>query len=70
MTVRKVLKFSDRTPYSSAPGWLDFGQMLNYLAPASITWWLETELYSAECTKYGGTKKLATARAPTSEGAG
>jgi hypothetical protein len=52
VTTRKVLKFSDRTPYSNAAGWLDFGQMLNYLAPAAVTWWLETELYSAECMQY------------------
>jgi hypothetical protein len=52
VTSRKVLKFSDRTPYSNAPGWLDFGQMLNYLAPASVTWWLETELGSADCALY------------------
>jgi hypothetical protein len=52
VTSRKVLKFSDRTPYSNAPGWLDFGEMLNYLAPASVAWWLETELGSADCTRY------------------
>jgi hypothetical protein len=52
LTTRKVLRFSDRTPYSNPPGWLDFGQMLNYLAPAAVTWWLETEVYSAECLEY------------------
>ena len=52
LTTRKVLRFSDRTPYSNAPGWRDFGQMLNYLAPASVTWWLETEMHSAECLGY------------------
>ena len=25
----------------------DFGQMLNYLAPAAVTWWLETDFYSS-----------------------
>jgi hypothetical protein len=49
VTSRKILKFSDRTPYSNPPGWRDFGQMLNYLAPAAVTWWLETELHTAEC---------------------
>jgi hypothetical protein len=51
VTSRKVLKFSDRTPYANS-GWPDFGQMLNYLAPAAVTWWLETELYSADCLRY------------------
>lgn len=48
LTTRKVLRFSDRTPYSNAPGWRDYGQLLNYLAPAAVTWWLETEMYSTE----------------------
>jgi len=48
LTARKILRFSDRTPYSSAPGLLDFGQMLNYLSPAAVTWWLETDMYSAK----------------------
>jgi hypothetical protein len=52
VTTRKVLKFSDRTPYSNEPGWPDFGQMLNYLAPASVTWWLETEMNSARSPAY------------------
>jgi hypothetical protein len=52
VTSRKVLKFSDRTPYANSVGWPDFGQMLNYLAPAAVTWWLETELYSADCLGY------------------
>jgi hypothetical protein len=45
VTRRKVLNFSDRTPYSNGPGWLDFGNMLNYLAPTALTWWVESELY-------------------------
>jgi hypothetical protein len=48
VTTRKVLRFSDRTPYANAAGWLDFGQLLNYLAPAAVTWWLETDFYGAE----------------------
>jgi hypothetical protein len=52
LTTRKVLRFSDRTPYSNAPGWRDFGQLLNYLAPAAVTWWLETEMYSTESEGY------------------
>ena len=46
VTTRKILQFSDRTPYSGATGWFDFGQLLNYLAPATLTWWLESEVYS------------------------
>ncbi|HEU5483424.1 MAG TPA: hypothetical protein VFU98_00845 [Microlunatus sp.] len=46
VTSRKLLRFSDRTPYSGTTGWADFGQMLNYLAPAALSWWVETETYS------------------------
>jgi hypothetical protein len=46
VTSRKLLRFSDRTPYSGANGWTDFGQMLNYLAPAALSWWVDTETYS------------------------
>ena len=48
VTTRKVLRFSDRTPYASAPGLLDFGQLLNYLVPAAVTLWLETDFYGSE----------------------
>jgi hypothetical protein len=51
VTSRKVLRFSDRTPYSGETGWFDFGQMLNYLAPATISWWMETEMYSSGCSE-------------------
>jgi hypothetical protein len=47
VTTRKVLQFSDRAPYSNPPGGLDFGQLLNYLAPAAVTWWLETDFYES-----------------------
>ncbi|HKE78555.1 MAG TPA: hypothetical protein VKB54_04575 [Solirubrobacteraceae bacterium] len=47
VTTRKILQFSDRTPYSNATGWLDYGQLLNFLTPAAVTWWLETDFYSA-----------------------
>lgn len=46
VTSRKLLRFSDRTPYAGSNGWSDFGQMLNYLAPAALSWWVETETYS------------------------
>ena len=48
VTTRKVLQFSDRAPYSNPTGGMDFGQLLNYLAPAAVTWWLETDFYSSE----------------------
>ena len=54
VTTRKVLRFSDRTPYANAPGWLDFGQMLNYLVPAAVTLWLETDFYGAESLNNSG----------------
>ena len=46
ITSRKLLRFSDRTPYTGASGWADFGEMLNYLAPTALSWWVETETYS------------------------
>ena len=47
MTTRKVLQFSDRAPYSNPTGGMDFGQLLNYLVPAAVTWWLETDFYES-----------------------
>lgn len=46
ITSRKLLRFSDRTPYTGATGLADFGEMLNYLAPTALSWWVETETYS------------------------
>jgi len=46
VTMRKELQFSDRTPYENGAGWQDFGQLANYLAPATLTWWLECDTYS------------------------
>jgi hypothetical protein len=48
VTRRKTVKFSDRTPYANGRGWLDVGQMLNYLAPAGLTYWLENDIASLE----------------------
>jgi hypothetical protein len=50
VTRRKTVKFSDRTPYANGRGWLDVGQMLNYLAPAALTYWLENDIASLEFT--------------------
>lgn len=49
VTVRKTLRFSDRTPYAGGSGSDDFGQLLNYLTPAMLSWWIESEMYSAAC---------------------
>lgn len=48
VTWRKILRFSDRTPGSdeASSGSFDAGQMLNYLAPTAVSWWVETETYS------------------------
>lgn len=62
ITSRKLLKFSDRTPYSGGTGLTDFGQMLNYLAPAALSWWVETETYSL-----GQRAAASQLSAPTSE---
>lgn len=58
LTTRKVLKFSDRTPDVHGPGWFDFGEMLNYLAPAALSWWLESELYSAADSIYSDAERI------------
>jgi hypothetical protein len=46
LTSHKTLLFSDRTPNAGGPGWTDFGQLSNYLAPAALSWWLESEMLS------------------------
>lgn len=51
VTSRKTLRFSDRTPNSGGGGWNDHGQMLNYLAPAALSSWIESEMYSARCPR-------------------
>jgi hypothetical protein len=53
MTSRKTVKFTDRTPRSNRAGWADTGQLLNYLAPAALTWWIESEAFSMGSTRYG-----------------
>jgi hypothetical protein len=68
VTSRKILKFSDRTPYSNPPGWRDFGQLLNYLAPAAVTWWLETELHTAECMGRDDASKALPTRVKSRKG--
>jgi hypothetical protein len=47
LTVRKILRFADRTPLSWGDTPLQFGQSLNYLAPAALSWWLQSDVYSA-----------------------
>ncbi|MEA2195308.1 MAG: hypothetical protein QOG42_1742 [Solirubrobacteraceae bacterium] len=49
LTVRKTIRFSDRTPYAGGTGLNDFGELINYLTPAMLSWWIESELYSATC---------------------
>jgi len=49
VTVRKTLRFSDRTPSTGGTGWHDLGQVLNFLAPAAMCWWLENEMYNQDC---------------------
>ena len=48
VTIRKVLRFADRTPSSWGDTPLQFGESLNYLAPAALSWWLQSDLYAAE----------------------
>jgi hypothetical protein len=68
LTVRKTLRFSDRTPYSGGPGWNDFGQLLNYLAPAMLSWWIESEMYSSTCKDILDQAKARAAMEPNPNG--
>jgi hypothetical protein len=52
VTSRKRLRFSDRTPYQHGQGWRDVGQTLNFLAPAALAWWMESETYSLSAEPY------------------
>jgi hypothetical protein len=47
VTIRKVVRFADRTPASWGDTPLQFGQSLNYLAPAALNWWLQSQMYLA-----------------------
>jgi hypothetical protein len=45
VTIQKVLLWSDREPYATGAG-SGIGNALNYLAPATVSWWQESEMYS------------------------
>ena len=47
VTSRKWIGFSDRTPYSGGDTWFDIGKTLSYLAPATLSWWIESEMYAS-----------------------
>lgn len=68
VTRRKTVKFSDRTPNANGRGWLDVGQMLNYLAPAGLMYWLENDISSLEVTKPSTTVDDGDDAGPSSEG--
>ena len=65
VTTRKVLQFSDRAPNSTPTGGMDYGQMINYLAPAAVTLWLETDFYES----MGESKDTAARTESPSKGA-
>lgn len=67
VTVRKTLRFSDRTPYRGGAGWHDLGQLLNLLAPAAMSWWLESEMYNGVCPKLLDLARKHVVPVPTSE---
>jgi hypothetical protein len=48
VTSHKTLLYSDRQPYASGAG-ATFGQALNILAPATLCWWMESEMFSTDC---------------------
>jgi hypothetical protein len=47
ITSRKVLRFADRTPRTGREGPFDFGQSLNFLAPSTLSTWLESDIYGS-----------------------
>lgn len=55
VTVNKVLRFADRTPASWDDTPLQFGKSLCYLAPAALTWWLQSDIYNAAREGANGT---------------
>jgi hypothetical protein len=57
VTSRKRLRFSDRTPHLYGQGWRDLGQALNFLAPAALAWWMESETYSLASEPYQGGRR-------------
>jgi hypothetical protein len=61
VTSRKVINFSDRTPNTAPLGGMDFGEMLNYLAPAAMIWWVESEMYSTSADVYTSAEKVEKA---------
>jgi hypothetical protein len=48
VTSRKMIRFADRTQYTGWDGPQDFGQAMNYLAPAVLSAWMENDMYSVE----------------------
>ncbi|MBV8432146.1 MAG: hypothetical protein JO244_13345 [Solirubrobacterales bacterium] len=60
LTSHKTLLFSDRTPNMNLSGWFDLGQTLNLLAPAALSWWLESETYSITDPQYSPQSKGAS----------
>ena len=70
VTVRKTLRFSDRSAYGGGAGWQDLGQLLNLLAPAAMSWWLESEMYNGVCSKLLGLSRKHAVAVPRHEGVG
>jgi hypothetical protein len=48
VTSHKTLLYADRQPYATGAG-ATFGQTLNILAPATLCWWMESEMFSTGC---------------------
>jgi hypothetical protein len=46
VTMRKTLRFADRTPATANDTPMQFGQSLNFLAPAMLIWWVQSDLYN------------------------
>ena len=68
VTMRKEVQFSDRPYPGSGQGPSDLGQVLNFLTPAMLTWWLEGAAYSIGESDVAGISRERVGRAAVQRG--
>ena len=68
VTMRKEVQFSDRPYTGTGQGPSDLGQILNYLTPAMLTWWLEGAAYSLGESDGAGISRERVGRAAVQRG--
>jgi hypothetical protein len=68
VTMRKEVQFSDRPYPGTGQGPSDLGQILNYLTPAMLTWWLEGAAYSLGESDGAGISRERVGRAAVQRG--